>query len=73
MTERNWTKLRVTSDRLNGAHRGDIIELDDSVAVEYLIASGQCELVQDEPKPEPVVVTKVKQAATKVGRRKRKE
>ena len=67
MTERNWTKLRVTSDRLNGAHRGDIIELDDSVAVEYLIASGQCELVADKP------ATKPDKKPSKLGRRRNKE
>jgi len=67
MTERKWTKLLVTTDKLNGARRGDIIELDDSVAVEYLIASGQCELVADEP------ATKPDKKPSKLGRRRNKE
>jgi len=65
------TKLRVTTDRLNGASKGDIIDVADSSVVEYLINSLQVELVEDVPVAD--VVTKVKNAATKVGRRKRKD
>ena len=65
------TKLRVTTDRLNGARKGDIIDVADSSIVEYLINSLQVELVEDAPVAD--VVTKVKNAATKVGRRKRKD
>ena len=67
MSERQWVKLRVISDKVNGARRGDIIELDDSVAVEYLIASGQCELVADKP------ATKPDKKPSKLGRRRNKE
>ena len=65
------TKLRVTTDRLNGANKGDIIDVADSSVVEYLINSLQVELIEDDPVAD--VVTKVKNAATKVGRRKRKD
>ena len=65
------TKLRVTTDRLNGASKGDIIDVADSSVVEYLLNSLQVELVEDVPVAD--VVTKVKNAATKVGRRKRKD
>ena len=65
------TKLRVTTDRLNGANKGDIIDVADSSVVEYLLNSLQVELVEDAPVVD--VVTKVKNAATKVGRRKRKD
>jgi hypothetical protein len=65
------TKLRVTTDRLNGASKGDIIDVADSSVVEYLINSLQVERVEDAPVAD--VVTKVKNAATKVGRRKRKD
>lgn len=65
------TKLRVTTDRLNGASKGDIIDVADLSVVEYLINSLQVERVEDAPVAD--VVTKVKNAATKVGRRKRKD
>lgn len=65
------TKLRVTTDRLNGANKGDIIDVADSSVVEYLLNSLQVELFEDAPVAD--VVTKVKNAATKVGRRKRKD
>ena len=65
------TKLRVTTDRLNGAKKGDIIDVADLSVVEYLLNSLQVELVEDDPVAD--VVTKVKNAATKVGRRKRKD
>lgn len=68
MSARNWVKLRVTSDKVNGARRGDIIELDDLIAVEYLIASGQCERVNDE-KP----ATKPDKKPSKLGRKRNKE
>ena len=68
MSERQWVKLRVISDKVNGARRGDIIELDDLIGVEYLIASGQCERVQDE-KP----ATKPDKKPSKLGRRRNKE
>ena len=51
------TKLRVTTDRLNGASKGDIIDVADSRVVEYLINSLQVELIEDAPVAD--VVTKV--------------
>jgi hypothetical protein len=65
------TKLRVTTDRLNGSKKGDIIDVADASVVEYLLNSLQVERVEDAPVAD--VVTKVKNAATKVGRRKRKD
>jgi hypothetical protein len=63
-------KLLVTTHRLNGHNQGDVIDLDDTGLIEYLIASGQCVKVEDDaPKP----VTKAKAAATKVLRKKRKD
>jgi len=64
------TRLLVITDKLNNARKGDVIDITDSNNVEYLINSGQCVAVEDET---PTVVTKVKDAATKVGRRKRKD
>ena len=64
------TRLLVITDKLNNSRKGDIIDITDSNNVEYLINSGQCVQVENET---PSVVTKVKDAATKVGRRKRKD
>lgn len=63
-------KLLVTTHRLNGHKQGDVIDVDDTGLAEYLIASGQCEKVEEQA-PQPV--TKAKTAATKVLRRKRKD
>lgn len=63
-------KLIVTTHRLNSNKKGDIIDVDDTVLAEYLLASGQCEKVaQTSDTP----VTKAKSAATKVLRKKRKD
>jgi hypothetical protein len=64
------TRLLVITDKLNNARKGDVIDVADSSNVEYLINSGQCLPVDEQPQ---TVVTKVKDAATKVGRRKRKD
>ena len=64
------TRLLVITDKLNNARKGDVIDITDPTNVEYLINSGQCVPAQDETSS---VVTKVKDAATKVGRRKRKD
>jgi len=64
------TRLLVITDKLNNSKKGDVIEVNDATNVEYLINSGQCLPVEEH---EPTVVTKVKDAATKVGRRKRKD
>jgi len=63
-------KLLVTTHRLNGKNKGDIIDVDDTVLAEYLLASGQCVKVEE---PAPKAVTKAKSAATKVLRKKRKD
>lgn len=63
-------KLRVTTHRLNKTNKGDIIDVDDTVLAEYLLASGQCEKVEE---PVAKAVTKAKTAATKVLRKKRKD
>ena len=50
-------KYRVTTHRLNGHNKGDIVTFTDSNVVEYLINSGQIEpataepVTKDEPKP----------------------
>ena len=62
-------KLRVTTHRLNKTNKGDIIDVD-TVLAEYLLASGQCEKVEE---PAAKAVTKAKTAATKVLRKKRKD
>ena len=64
------TRLLVITDKLNNSRKGDVIDITDPTNVEYLINSGQCIPVEDQT---PSVVTKVKDAATKVGRRKRKD
>lgn len=63
-------KLVVTTHRLNGKNKGDVIDVDDTGLAEYLLASGQCEKVEQ---PAAKAVTKAKSAATKVIRRKRKD
>jgi hypothetical protein len=63
-------KLRVTTHRLNKHSQGDIIDIEDSGLAEYLLASGQCEKVEDTATK---AVTKAKSAATKVLRKKRKD
>ena len=63
-------KLRATTHRLNKTNKGDIIDVDDTVLAEYLLASGQCEKVEE---PAAKAVTKAKTAATKVLRKKRKD
>ena len=63
-------KLIVITHRLNGKNKGDIIDVDDTVLAEYLLASGQCEKVEDTAAK---AVTKAKTAATKVLRKKRKD
>ena len=57
------TRLLVITDKLNNSRKGDVIDITDPTNVEYLINSGQCVRVEDET---PSVVTKVKDAATKV-------
>lgn len=63
-------KLLVTTHRLNGHQRGDVIDVDDTVLAQYLLASGQCEKVAE---TSDTPVTKAKSAATKVLRKKRKD
>lgn len=50
-------KYRITTHRLNGHNKGDIVSFTDGNVIEYLINSGQIELAaaetvtKDEPKP----------------------
>ena len=50
-------KYRITTHRLNGHNKGDIVTFTDGNVIEYLINSGQIELAagetvtKDEPKP----------------------
>lgn len=63
-------KLKVVTQRLNGHRHGDIIVVDDNSVAEYLINSGQCEKLEETAAK---AVTTVKEKATKVLRKKRKD